>query len=329
MAFEVAQGGELFDLIAMTGAFSEKVCRYFFHQLIEVLEYLQKKGISHRDLKTENILLDKEYNIKLIGFEFASVEGYDTDKVGTESFMAPEILLGDPYVGQIADIFGAGLILFIMRTQKFAFRKANHKDEHYKYIIGNKLDRFWKTHYKGDESYFSDEFKNLVNGMIAYNPFHRFSLSEIKSHPWFNGPVPSAEEIKEEFDQRLEQVNQENQRQREEIPDFDLFEGSTVHREGGSEESDSEDSKECDEDSLDLQKFFPTSNAEDLKDEPTENIPKSTSEKNIPDNDLSFPDKILKKDESIDAKNEKAKTEEEDYIIDNQENINHQNILPN
>ena len=55
---ELAQGGEIFDYVAETGRFSEKVSRYFFRQMIEGLEACHNEGISHRDLKPENILLD-------------------------------------------------------------------------------------------------------------------------------------------------------------------------------------------------------------------------------------------------------------------------------
>ena len=57
LALELAPGGELFDFIAQTGAFSEPVARYYFHQIIDAFEYLHSRGISHRDMKPDNIML--------------------------------------------------------------------------------------------------------------------------------------------------------------------------------------------------------------------------------------------------------------------------------
>ena len=81
------------------------------------------KGFAHRDLKLENILLDSNYNIKLIDFGFATQlvnpgNGSPnlTQTVGTVGYAAPEIHLMVPYKGREVDIFALGVILFIMAT---------------------------------------------------------------------------------------------------------------------------------------------------------------------------------------------------------------------
>jgi serine/threonine protein kinase len=63
------------------------------------LHYLHSNGVCHRDLKPDNILLDDEYNCKIIDFGFATElkgrhgSGFNTTWVGTTSYMAPEILV--------------------------------------------------------------------------------------------------------------------------------------------------------------------------------------------------------------------------------------------
>ena len=103
IALELANGGELFDFIAMSGKFDEGVTRYYFKQMIESLNYCHTNGVCHRDLKPENFLLDSAFNLKLADFGFAAdLKGKDGNgvlktKLGTLNYMAPEIHEGKEY----------------------------------------------------------------------------------------------------------------------------------------------------------------------------------------------------------------------------------------
>jgi serine/threonine protein kinase len=66
LALEHISGGELYNHVFFTGAFDEKICRFYFKQMIEVLDYVHSQGFSHRDLKLDNILLDSEFNVRVI-----------------------------------------------------------------------------------------------------------------------------------------------------------------------------------------------------------------------------------------------------------------------
>lgn len=68
---EYVGGGELFDFIAETGKFSEKVTRTYFHQMMNGLHYMHSKGYAHRDIKPENILLGRDFTLKLADFGFS------------------------------------------------------------------------------------------------------------------------------------------------------------------------------------------------------------------------------------------------------------------
>ena len=102
----------MFDWVAETGAFSEKLARFYFQQLISGLEYLNSHGTSHRDLKLENILLDEKFNLKIADFGFASVKPRNSTFKGTQGYMAPEVIRGEEYSGHCIDIFAAGVMLF-------------------------------------------------------------------------------------------------------------------------------------------------------------------------------------------------------------------------
>ncbi|CAI2363932.1 unnamed protein product [Moneuplotes crassus] len=65
---ELASGGELFDFIAQNASFSKPVARFYFHQMIDAFEYLYLNCISHRDMKPDNIMFNKEFNLKIADF---------------------------------------------------------------------------------------------------------------------------------------------------------------------------------------------------------------------------------------------------------------------
>jgi serine/threonine protein kinase len=205
LTLELASGGELFDFIAQTGSFSEPVARYYFHQVIDAFSYLHGKGISHRDMKPDNIMLDDEFNLKIADFGFSSKAASNQSFKGTRSYMAPEILIGAKYHGQMVDIFAMGIILFIMVAQIPPFQMAHPKDGWYKFVCSNRMDKFWKYHGQnqpGGIDFFSKSFIDLINWIFNFDHTTRPSLSGIKEHEWFKGPVASKEEIIAEFSQR-------------------------------------------------------------------------------------------------------------------------------
>lgn len=109
----------MFDYVALSGRFSEPVARCYFRQLISGLDFIHQSGYVHRDLKPENIFLDGEFNLKIADFGFASqINKHNGNlmktRLGTENYMAPEILEGLHYQGSSVDLFSCGIILFIM-----------------------------------------------------------------------------------------------------------------------------------------------------------------------------------------------------------------------
>lgn len=190
--------------------------------------------------------------------------------------MAPEILRGEAYSGKVADIFGIGLILFMMRSQTRAFGRASADDPYYKYLATNRPEKFWSAHLQSKDSddYYSEEFKDLVAHLFSYNPANRLSISEIRSHPWFEGNMPSEEEVRDEFSQRKQDLDVELRRQRDEDPaqsslDINIFEGSKVSRGLGGDDDEevgsiTREELEYDPDFKRYNQFFSTSQLEDL-----------------------------------------------------------------
>ena len=71
------------------GYLDEKEARFIFKQILEAVDYLHQKNVTHRDIKTENILLNKHLNLKIIDFGFSLI----CNSLNIQAPMAPKLLL--------------------------------------------------------------------------------------------------------------------------------------------------------------------------------------------------------------------------------------------
>jgi serine/threonine protein kinase len=195
LVMEYAPNGELFDLVEKQGHFSEELSRSYFRQLISALAYLHCKGVAHRDIKLENLLLDSRNNLKLADFGYSgriSSGKMFQHAAGTSAYFAPEIHAGKPHSGEAADLFAAGIILFAIMTGHMPFASAQPKDRIYNLVMQNDFKTFWLFHEKMTRKKFPDvslssEFKDLMSKMFEPNPSERANLEDILSHPWVLG----------------------------------------------------------------------------------------------------------------------------------------------
>lgn len=184
---ELCQNGSMFDIIYHTGILSDRITRYFFHQMIAAIETCHNAGISHRDLKPQNILFDENFNVKISDFGLSisllgrDGSGFLGSSVGTENYMAPEIHMRLAYVGTNIDIFALGVILFILFSYNPPFRIGHITDPCYNLLMNNE-SMFWELHSRNkSQQFYSPEFKTLVKGMLSLDPKKRFTISDIKA----------------------------------------------------------------------------------------------------------------------------------------------------
>jgi len=100
------------------------------------MQAIHAAEVCHRDLKLENMVLDSNFNLKVIDFGLACpISGSEgsgfcdsSEKCGTDFYMAPEVWLERRYQPTSADMFSLGVILFVLRTGFLPFEKAVIED---------------------------------------------------------------------------------------------------------------------------------------------------------------------------------------------------------
>ena len=179
------QGGELFQHLRKYKYFPEKNVKFYAAIIGLSLEYLHKKGIVYRDIKPENILLEKDGYLKLIDFGMAKIlkEDEKTNSFcGTPEYLAPEIITGEGH-NRMADWWSYGTLVYEMLFGIPPF--FNENVEMMYELITNKELRFPK------KFNVSDEAKDLLRKLLVKKQTERFGINggfeEIKKHPFFKG----------------------------------------------------------------------------------------------------------------------------------------------
>ena len=193
LILEYASKGELLDYIFHTKkGFGEKYANIIFKKILLGINECHKKRICHRDIKIDNILLDENFNPKIADFGFATLiqgkegNGLLRSPLGTLSYAAPEILQHRSYNGMKADVFSLGVVLLTPVTGKIGFLEATKRDKYYKNIMKNNFEYYWELVNKQIPQT-SQEFKNLYQKMINYDPNKRPLIQEIiDKDPWLD-----------------------------------------------------------------------------------------------------------------------------------------------
>jgi serine/threonine-protein kinase Chk1 len=201
IAMELADGGDLFDKIEADVGVGEDVAHFYFTQMVSAVAFMHSKGIAHRDIKPENVLLSGEGDLKIADFGLAALfkKGNDVRTCntvcGSPPYIAPEIvsgrrsgradLLDVGYYPNICDIWSCGIVLFVLLVGNTPWDEPTMRSEEYKEYVendGHTTDPLWEQ--------LPPSMISLLRGMLRLDPSTRFTLDEIRTHPWYTRKNP-------------------------------------------------------------------------------------------------------------------------------------------
>ncbi|KAG9062048.1 hypothetical protein KI688_006770 [Linnemannia hyalina] len=168
---------DLFECIEHHSKFTEIQARVIFKQIVECVHYLNSRGICHRDIKDENIVIDNDFRVKLIDFGSAVIipkpQGKLFDRFyGTINYASPEILKGEKYRAESAEIWSLGILLYTILYGEVPFNDPVQA------ISGSYIPPRVKS---------SGECLHLLNWMLAKKPEQRATIEDVAKHPWIVG----------------------------------------------------------------------------------------------------------------------------------------------
>ncbi|KYO28712.1 serine/threonine-protein kinase Nek8 [Alligator mississippiensis] len=175
IAMEYAPGGTLAEFIHKRGSslLDEDTILHFFVQILLALHHVHTKQILHRDLKTQNILLDEHRMIVKVGdfgiSKILSSKSKAYTVVGTPCYISPELCEGKPY-NQKSDIWALGCVLYELASLKRAFEAANLPALVLKIMSGT---------FAPVSDQYSPDLRQLILSMLHLDPSRRPPLNEI------------------------------------------------------------------------------------------------------------------------------------------------------
>ncbi|KAL3507767.1 hypothetical protein ACH5RR_033149 [Cinchona calisaya] len=180
LVMELAHGGELFTKLQQRGKFSESKARNYFHQLISALHFCHQNGVVHRDIKPQNLLLDRQGNVKISDFGLSALpeqlrNGMLHTACGTPAYTAPEVVYRKGYDGSKTDAWSCGVLLYVFLVGSLPFDDSSIP-QMYRAMHRRVFDF---------PEWISKPAKSIIYRLLDPNPITRLGIEELMKLSWF------------------------------------------------------------------------------------------------------------------------------------------------
>lgn len=201
LVMEYLNGGDLMDFVVQYGAIGEDAAREIVRQVLEGVKYVHGLGISHRDLKPDNILIanDSPVVVKVSDFGLAKIASKGSQLktfCGTPSYLAPEVISSrtkhaptTPFYSNLVDMWSIGCLAFVILTGYMPF-DGETQEKLYDNVQNGRYNR-----YILDKMDVSEECFTFIDAMLEVDVNKRPSAEQALKMDWVQ---PAAEEPNEE-----------------------------------------------------------------------------------------------------------------------------------
>ncbi|KAK0673833.1 putative camp-dependent protein kinase [Cercophora samala] len=181
MVMDFVEGGELFSLLRKSGRFPNPVAKFYAAEVTLALEYLHARNIIYRDLKPENLLLDRHGHIKITDFGFAKrVPDKTWTLCGTPDYLAPEVVSNKGY-NKSVDWWSLGILIYEMLCGYTPFWDSGSPMKIYENILKGRIKY---------PAYLNPDAQDLLERLITPDLSKRLGnlyqgSQDVKNHIWF------------------------------------------------------------------------------------------------------------------------------------------------
>ena len=324
--------GELFNYIVEKQHLSQELSAFFYYQLINGIEYIHKKGVCHRDLKPENLLLTEKNKLKIIDFGLSNYFKGNLLETpcGSPCYASPEMVMGNKYNGFCIDIWSSGIILYAMLCGYLPFEEMEN-DEYNEVLFRNIVE--CNVDYPNE--FITPVAKDLLCKILVKDPKKRITIEEIKVHNFYllgellyrqtfenKGNMDEYMLLLDENEKFIEIEDIKDLDQNDDDVNYIIMEKNNVN----SKESISKNNENTQkEQKILIEKKESDEKIKEIKedkDKKNTDIKKEEGEKVLNEIINKTPLKFDKKEENkISISGNKNKTENNNYVANNRENI--------
>lgn len=181
MVMDFIEGGELFSLLRKSQRFPNPVAKFYAAEVTLALDYLHSHNIIYRDLKPENLLLDRHGHLKITDFGFAKeVPDITWTLCGTPDYLAPEVVSSKGY-NKSVDWWSLGILIFEMLCGFTPFWDSGSPLKIYENILRGRVKY---------PPYVHPDAQDLLGKLITHDLTKRLGnlhggSKDVMTHPWF------------------------------------------------------------------------------------------------------------------------------------------------